>query len=85
MCSSDLKPDYGEMSPQLAAAVRRQLPMIEDIIHRVGTFQFMMFKGVGQDGMDVYDVTFEHGQLEWRIAPLSSDGKVLMRGFHELP
>ena len=79
------KPNYGEMSPQLAAAVRRQLPMIEDIIHRVGTFQFMMFKGVGQDGMDVYDVTFEHGQLEWRIAPLSSDGRVLMRGFHELP
>ena len=79
------KPNYDEMSPQLAEVVRRQLPLIEDIIHHMGAFQSMVFKGVGRDGMDVYDVTFEHGQLEWRIAPLSPDGKVLSRGFHELP
>jgi hypothetical protein len=79
------KPNYDEMSPPLAEVVRRQLPLIEEIMHRMGTYQSMVFKGVGRDGMDVYDVTFEHGQLEWRIAPLSSDGKVQSRGFRELP
>ena len=79
------KPNYDEMSPQLAEAVRQQLPQIEEIIHRMGTFQSMVFQDVDRDGMDVYHVTFEHGRIEWRIAPLSSDGKVERRGFRELP
>jgi len=79
------KPNYDEMSPQMAEVVRQQLPQIEEIIHRMGAFQSMVFQGVGPGGMDVYRVTFEHGQIEWHIAPLSSDGKVQGRGFHELP
>jgi len=69
----------------MAEVVRQQLPQIEKIIHRMGKYQSMVFQGVGGDAMDVYHVTFEHGQIEWRIAPLSSDGKVQRRGFRELP
>lgn len=79
------QPNYGEMSPMLAAAVRQQLPTIRQIIQKVGAFQSLTFKGVGRDGLDVYDATFTHGQLEWRIAPLSADGKAESRGFRELP
>jgi len=79
------KPNYDEMSSQMAAVVQAQLPMIEQIIHTLGAFQAMTFKGVSSSGFDVYDVTFAHGRAEWSIAPLSADGKVLARGFRELP
>jgi hypothetical protein len=79
------KPNYDEMSLQLAEVVRQELPQIEEIIRRMGTFQSMVFQDVDRNGMDVYHVTFQHGQIEWRIAPLSSQGKVERRGFRELP
>lgn len=79
------RPNYDEMSSQMAAVVQAQLPMIEQIIHTLGAFQAMTFKGVSSSGFDVYDVTFAHGRAEWSIAPLSADGKVLARGFRELP
>ncbi len=79
------KPNYEEMSPLLADTVREQLPQIEAIIHRMGAFQSMVFKGVDGNGMELYDVTFEHGRVEWLIAPLTSDGKVMRRGFRVLP
>jgi hypothetical protein len=79
------KPNYEEMSPLLADKVREQLPQIEATIHRLGAFQSMVFKGVDGDGMELYDVIFEHGRAEWSIAPLTSDGKVMRRGFRVLP
>ena len=78
------KPNYEEMSPLLADTVREQLPQVEAVIHRMGAFQSMVFKGVDGDGMELYDVTFEHGRVEWFIAPLTSDGKVVRRGFRIL-
>jgi hypothetical protein len=78
-------PNYDEMSTALAAMVRQQLPMILKIIQSEGKFQSLAFKGVGQDGLDVYDATFANGQLEWRIAPLSADGKAEGRRFRPLP
>jgi hypothetical protein len=35
--------------------------------------------------MELYDVTFEHGRIEWFIGRLTSDGKALRRGFRILP
>ena len=79
------KPNYDEMSPHLAKAVRQELPQIEEIIQSTGTFQSMFFVDVDRNGMDVYHVSFERGEIEWHIAPLSSDGKVERRHFRELP
>lgn len=79
------KPNYGEMAPPLAKVVREGLPQILNIIYRVGALQSLAFQGVNGYGMDVYRVTFDHGQIDWRIAPLSPDGKVLARSFSELP
>ena len=78
-------PNYNEMEPGLAVAVRRQLPTILKMITRMGEFRSLTFKGVGYDGWDVYYVTFDNGMIEWRIAPLSADGKVGWRGYRMLP
>jgi hypothetical protein len=78
------QPNYDEMSPRLAAAVRQQLPKILEVIQKVGPFKSLTFKGVGSDGWDVYDATFANGLLEWRVKPLSADGKVEGRRFKVL-
>ena len=78
-------PNYNEMEPALAAVVRRELPTISKMIKQMGEFRSLTFKGVGYDGRDVYYVTFANGLIEWRIAPLSADGKVESRGFRRLP
>lgn len=78
------QPDYQDMSPELATAVRKQLPLIEGIIRKMGALQSLEFKDVNAAGMDTYDATFANGRLEWAIAPLSTDGKVVARGFRIL-
>lgn len=78
------QPDYQDMTPELAALVRKQLPLIEGIIHKMGPLRSLKFKQVNAAGMDTYDATFAHGRLEWAIAPLSADGKVVARGFRVL-
>lgn len=78
------QPNYNEMSPGLAAAVRQQLPAILEIIKKVGAFQSLTFIGVGSDGWDVYDAKFANDVLEWRVKPLAADGKVEGRRFNVL-
>jgi hypothetical protein len=78
-------PNYNEMSPALAAPVRRQLPTILKVTKEMGEFHSLTFKGVGYDGRDVYYATFTNGLIECRVAPLSADGKVFLRGFRKFP
>jgi hypothetical protein len=49
--------------------------MIQTDLARMGALQGVSFKGVEQGGWDVYEVRFEHGNMEWRFA-LAPDGKV---------
>jgi hypothetical protein len=78
------QPNYDEMSPRLAAAVRQQLPQILQVIQKVGAFKSLTFEGVGSDGWDIYDAAFANGLLEWHVEPLSADGKVEGRRFNVL-
>jgi hypothetical protein len=79
------QPNYEEMMPDVAAIVRRQLPGTMAMIARWGALKSITFKSVGPAGKDIYDVAFDHGRAEWRIAPLSSDGKVMEEVFQEVP
>jgi CubicO group peptidase (beta-lactamase class C family) len=79
------QPNYQEMTPDLATLVRKELPLIEGTIRKMGALQSLKFKQVNAAGMDIYDATFAHGRLEWAVAPLSPDGKVARRGFQALP
>ena len=75
-------PDYGQMTPELAALVRSQLPEVQSAIKQQGAMQSVAFKGVGPRGADIYQVKFENGAMEWRII-LDTDGKIGLLDFRE--
>ena len=68
--------DYAPLTPQLAAAAQAQWPGTSQMIASLGALKSLTFKNVAPGGMDVYDVIFERGHVEWRIAPLTADGKI---------
>jgi hypothetical protein len=67
------KPNFSEMSPELAKATREQLPSLEAGMKQLGAVQSIEFRGVGNQGWDSYDVRQEHGLSQWKIA-LGTDG-----------
>lgn len=69
------EPDYQAMTPALAALVRQQLPIIVSELGRRGAMGGIRFKGVGENGMDIYEVGFEGGPTEWGLA-LAPDGRI---------
>jgi 3-oxoadipate enol-lactonase len=74
-------PNYDEMDAAQAAEVRRQAPQILQLIKEIGALKSIAYEHGTEDGADVYLVSFEHGQAEWTIGPLSTDGKVQVRSF----
>lgn len=69
------KPNYEDMSPGLADAVRAQTPQLTPALQSLGAVQSIEFQRVGDGGWDVYRVKFANGSLMWRIG-LAEDGKV---------
>lgn len=69
------EPDFEAMSPALAALAREQLEIVKAELARAGALKDVKFRGVGQSGMDVYDVRFDHANMEWGFA-LGADGKI---------
>jgi hypothetical protein len=67
------KPNFSEMSPELAKVTREQLPQLEAVMQHLGTVQSVEFRGVGSQGWDAYDVRQEHGVSRWKIA-MGTDG-----------
>ncbi len=67
------KPNFTEMSPTLADATRRQLPHLSAVMAHLGPVQSVEFRGVGNQGWDMYDVRQKNGTSQWRIA-LGADG-----------
>ena len=62
------------MTSQLAGLVRAQSGGMKQLFSGFGALQSVTFKGVGQGGMDIYEVVFEKAKTEWRIE-LGPDGK----------
>jgi CubicO group peptidase (beta-lactamase class C family) len=76
-------PDYGKLGSAFAATVRQQLPMMQPMLQQLGAIKSVEFKGVGPAGADIFNVAFENGKLEVRIA-LDADGKVVSEGVRPL-
>src|SRR5262249_53924067 len=74
-------PNYEEMDTAQAAAVHQQAPQILQLVKDMGPLKSITYQHGTEDGADVYLVSFEHGQAEWTIGPLSADGKVQTRQF----
>jgi len=77
------QPDFSSMEPGLAEAERQQLPQIKDLSKRIGALKSLVFSKVLPNGVDLYVATFEHGQLDCGIAPLSPAGKVVSDFCHQ--
>jgi hypothetical protein len=77
------QPDYAGLADGLANATRQQAATLEQTVMRMGALKSITFNGVGLQGGDTYEVAFEHGQMEWQIAPLTPDGKIEGLGFRE--
>jgi len=69
------QPDDFLMAPNLAAAVRQQLPELQSALKERGATQSLSFKGVSRTGGDTYDVKFQKGTWEY-IVVLDADGKI---------
>lgn len=71
------KPQYDRMLPSLAEMVREDLPDLQDAMEPLGAFKSMVFKGVSEAGSDIYQVKFEHGEMEFRLG-IASDGTIVL-------
>lgn len=69
------KPNYELMTPDFAEIVRLNLARIQKRLVDLGRVETVEFKNVARDGSDLYQVTFQHGSVPWRIL-LNPDGKL---------
>src|SRR5688572_10668532 len=60
-------PNYEDMEPGIAEAVRAQLPHMKPGMDGLGAVQSIEFQRVGDGGWDVYRVRYANGALMWRI------------------
>ncbi len=77
-------PNYDEMTPEMAAVVRQNMPNILAAIKQLGQLKSIAFDHSAPNDTDVYLVTFEHGKAQWSIGPLTPDGKPVHRSFRVL-
>ena len=68
-------PDYATMEPALAKVTRDNISQFQSTMKQFGAVQSVQFKGVGDQGWDVYEVQHANGKLTYRIS-LASNGKV---------
>lgn len=73
-------PNYDDMDPQLAAAVRQNSAQLIETIKWLGALKSIAFDHGDASGSDVYLVTFEHGKVDWTVGELTADGKAKSRG-----
>jgi hypothetical protein len=50
-------------------------------VKNFGRLQSLSFQGVAPDGLDLFDVTFTKRHVQWWIAPLTADGRIVWVGF----
>ena len=70
------QPDYEDLGPGLEEFAYQQRARLQAMITRLGPLESLTFVRVARDGSDIYDARFAHGGLQWRVSPLSSDGRV---------
>jgi CubicO group peptidase (beta-lactamase class C family) len=78
-------PDYETMSPQLAEAVRVQLPQLQPLFQRTGAIKAITFVRTDLDGLDTYRVDFAKGGAAMFSIFLLPDGKIATSFFRPVP
>jgi bla regulator protein BlaR1 len=70
------KPNYAEMSAQLAGGTRAMLANFQATFQSMGVIRSIAFKGISPTGWDLFGVQHEHGSASWQIA-LDSKGIIV--------
>lgn len=73
----------GSLAAGMAASIRAMLPQIQPQMAALGPVTAISFRGVGPDGMDIYDVIHTHGANQWRIR-LTRAGQIESMWFSSL-
>lgn len=60
--------DYARLNPQLAGALRKDLPKFQLFLSRLGQPQRYRLTGVAPGGFDEYEITHERGTSRWSLA-----------------
>jgi DNA-binding transcriptional MerR regulator len=68
------EPRYELMTPPLANLAREQSSQIRDVLKSMGALKDLAFKKVTKEGWDLYEVSFDNGQLWWSFV-LNEEGK----------
>jgi len=76
------KPNYGEMSSEVAEAIRNQMRELHSELAPLGSIHSIEFAAVGHRGEDIYIIKQEHGARHWRIM-LDSRGMISTVLFNE--
>ncbi len=79
------KPNYDDMTPQLAAFTRAGLPKTSQMLKAFGAPKAIAFVRVDLRGNDVFRVDLEHATVEVKVAPLTADGRMTMRAWSAAP
>ncbi len=70
------KPLYNELAQPLSGSVRERFAEVQKGLAKYGRFKSLTYKASLASGADVFSALYEHGRLEWVIAPPESDGKI---------
>ncbi len=65
-------PNYAEMAPALAEAVREQLPRMQSQLQSAGEILSVEFQSLNNFGADVYEVRYENDEAQWTIFVLAN-------------
>ncbi len=68
------QPDFDDMTPGLADAVRKQQALAYELLGKLGEFERLQPRGVNFSGAEVYDVKFSKGSATW-LASVNGDRK----------
>ncbi len=77
-------PNYEDMGPFLANAVRLQWSRQAPMFKALGAIQSIAFEGGGPNNTDVYLVTFQTGKIRWHIEAPDATGKLNMLYFQKV-
>jgi DNA-binding beta-propeller fold protein YncE len=77
-------PDYDDLAPAIATAVRASADQVGAMVAGWGPLQTVTFKSAMPQGADIFDVKFAQQDTLWTIA-LTADGKVSALVFRRAP
>ncbi len=69
------RPDYSDLAPDSAAAMRAQWPTLQKTVKDWGKLKVFYFVRQDDDGSYAFHATYEHREVVWTVLPPNADGK----------